>query len=414
MDVLEQLAVVSRVEPTARAVLHKARADLVEAATHEELRAWDQNDVVVTGPNGTAPTVSPHRTPLDRRAPALARRARRLSLLVVVAAALVAVGLVARPSHVEHPKAVQHPKLGAAAELRLIATNASAQSIPSVSGGRLLFTQTQMSILAHVSGGASSTVTAQATVGLTVKRWSNATGQSCTSITADPAQFPSPAVHSTWTGLGLRDGPATQPVTGCSDENSGGGGIGAVAPDAITGNGGVIDVSHLPVSPSSLAEDLQLTTTGIPALDHLSQGADPEHRLRASGSHPDRTHDGSEFRIQLSALPGAVASSRRHGPGECDDPQRGTRSGVLERGHHDHRRPSHGDAVGGAQYRGLGVDHDAGERIPGAGTAPDPKLRRHHPVDRPSGCPRLGRDRFAAIGRASRDLRHRQGRGHAK
>ena len=201
-------------------------------------------------------------------------RVRGVSLVTAVAAALVAVVLVVAPSTgVVHSRGgVHRVKVGAAAELRLIATKASEQSIPTLTGDQLLVTETQMSIVAHVSGGGSSAASAQVTVDLSVKRWSNVTGQSCTSITTEPAQFTSPADHSAWTALGLRDSPATQPVTGCSDGTGGGGGIGATAPDAITGNGGVLDVSRLPPDPATLAQDLQMGSTGIPALDHLSPG----------------------------------------------------------------------------------------------------------------------------------------------
>ncbi len=268
MHVLEQLAAVGAVDPTDPAVLLRARAALVEATMGEERRVPDAVDTRPPRSNGTSS--------IDD---AVTRHGAR-RLIGPMAAALVAIAVVAwqltdvtgRPKVAHHAQVRPHPRIGAAAELRLIATNASEQSVPSLGADQLLLTESQMSILAQVSGGGSSTSSAQATVGLSLKKWSNSTGQSCTSITADPAQFSSAADHGAWNGMGLRDSPATQPVTGCSADNGGAGGVGATAPDSITGDGGVLNVSGLPVDPSALAQDLEAGTTGIAALDHLSQG----------------------------------------------------------------------------------------------------------------------------------------------
>jgi hypothetical protein len=277
MDVQKQLEAVSTVSPTDPAVLRSARAALVAALVDDAPRTPDVGDLLPQDSNGTDPaalTTTGHDERIGRR-PRWRGRARALSLLGGAAAVLVALVLVVgQPITVGHnPTAVRPPRIGAAAELRLIATNAATQAVPSLAVDQLLVSQTHLSILAHVSGNGSPPVSAQATVDLSVKKWSNDTGQSCSAITADPAQFPSSADQSAWHDLGLRDSPATQPVTGCSEENGDGvGGVGATAPDAITGNGGVIDVSQLPADPASLAHDLEMGSTGIPALDNLSRG----------------------------------------------------------------------------------------------------------------------------------------------
>jgi hypothetical protein len=276
MNVLEQLTMVGIVSPTEPDVLEKARAMLATAATTDEAervtsRHSASQDAETDG------SLSYERA--ERSPGQILRRRTRMVVAFGAVAALLAILLVVGrqpPRAVPHPRAVPRgvlpSRLGAAAKLRLIAANASGQTVPTLRGDQLLFTETQLSILAHVSGGSSATVNAQATVNLTIRKWSNATGQSCSSITAEPMQFPSVADQVAWSALGLLDSPARQPVAGCSSGNGGEGGIGATPPDAITGNGSVLDVSRLPVSPASLAEKLEAGTTGIAALDRLSQG----------------------------------------------------------------------------------------------------------------------------------------------
>ena len=190
--------------------------------------------------------------------------------LGAVAAALVAVAVVATsltltssPSPGAH-SAVHHVArtLPVTQELALIANNTATRPVPRLGADQLLLTATRISVLATVNGQSASPV--EATVAMTVKKWSNATGQSCTSITTAPAQFPTPADATGWQALGLLSVPAHLPVTGCAS-----GGIGAGDPGAISGNAGVLDVTSLPSDPAALAHALETGTTGISALDQL-------------------------------------------------------------------------------------------------------------------------------------------------
>jgi hypothetical protein len=129
----------------------------------------------------------------------------------------------------------------------------------------LLFTQSRLSVFASVNNGA-----AQATVELSVQKWSTASGQTCTLLSAQPAQFASVSEQAAWSGLGLLDTPRPPSAGQCLQ---GGGGS---PPDAITGAGQLIDVASLPSAPAHLAQQLQAGTTGIPALDQmLPDGAAP-------------------------------------------------------------------------------------------------------------------------------------------
>ena len=105
---------------------------------------------------------------------------------------------------------------------------------------------------------------AQATIGLSVQKWSTASGQTCTTLTAQPAQFASPSEQAAWVGLHLLVTPSPPTASQCLQ-----GGGGAAPPDAITGAGQLIDVSSLPTDPSTLAQELESGTTGIAALDQL-------------------------------------------------------------------------------------------------------------------------------------------------
>ena len=201
---------------------------------------------------GTGRSVAPRR-----------RRVRVLILAAGVAAGVVAAVVLAA---VPPPTKGHRAPLAAAAELRLIAANAAAQPIPALHGDQLLFTENRLALLAQAGPMGTTTPTTQATIDIDVKKWSNATGQSCVSITADPAQFRSPADQTTWSTLGLLDSPATQPVTDCGTGVASAGS----APDAITGDAAALDVSQLPVDPATLAQELENGTTGITALDQLT------------------------------------------------------------------------------------------------------------------------------------------------
>ena len=196
----------------------------------------------------------------------LARRtALSLGALVTagVAAAVVAFLVIgsAPPPH-SAPTAAAKPfpsHLSVGRQLQLLADRAAEQPIPHLQAGQALYTQANLSVLANVNNGA-----AQATVGLSVQKWSTATGQTCTTLTGQAAQFSSPSQQAAWTGLNLRVTPQPSTASQCLA-----GGAGAVPPDAITGAGQLIDVSSLPTDPTTLAQELESGTTGIPALDQL-------------------------------------------------------------------------------------------------------------------------------------------------
>jgi hypothetical protein len=141
----------------------------------------------------------------------------------------------------------------------MIADRVAAQPVPRLTDGQLLLTQAQLSVFASVNDGA-----AQATVPLSVQKWSTASGQTCTALTAQTAQFASAAQQSAWAGLGLRDLPQPSGSDQCLQGSAG------TPPDAITGAGQVIDVSSLPTDPAALAQTLAASSTGIPALDQLT------------------------------------------------------------------------------------------------------------------------------------------------
>ena len=92
---------------------------------------------------------------------------------------------------------------------------------------------------------------------------STPTGQTCTTLSAQPAQFASPAAQAAWRGLDLRVTPSPPTASQCLQ------GGGATPPDAITGAGQLINVSSLPVDPPALARELEAGSTGISALDEL-------------------------------------------------------------------------------------------------------------------------------------------------
>jgi len=198
-----------------------------------------------------------------------ARPARRTAASVVglvaaaVAAAVVAFLVIGSPTPVHRaPRAASGPfpsHLSVGRQLRLLADRVADRPTPHLGAGQALYTRSDLSVLADVNNG-----TAQATVGLSVQKWSTATGQTCTTLTARPAQFASPSGQAAWVGLGLRIIPQPAAASQCLE-----GGAGAMPPDAITGAGQLIDVSSLPSDPATLARELQSGTTGIPVLDQL-------------------------------------------------------------------------------------------------------------------------------------------------
>jgi hypothetical protein len=197
------------------------------------------------------------------------RLARRTSLslgglvAVGVAAALVVLVVVPGPRAPHGTRRTttkpfpSHLSVGD--QLRLVADRAAEQPIPHLQADEALYSQANLSVVANVNNGA-----AQGTIGLSVQKWSTASGQTCTSITAQPAQFASPSEQAAWVGLHLLVTPRPPTANQCLQ-----GGDGAVPPDAITGAGQLINVSSLPTDPSTLAQELESGTTGIPALDQL-------------------------------------------------------------------------------------------------------------------------------------------------
>jgi len=186
------------------------------------------------------------------------------SLVAVgVAAAVVALLVVAAPPAPHStPRKTTEPfpsHLPVGDQLRLIADRVVEQPIPHLQADQLLFTRANLSVAATVNDGA-----AQATIGLSVEKWSTASGQTCTTLTAQPAQFASPSEQAAWVGLHLLVTPNPPMANQCLQE-----GGAAAPPDAITGAGQLIDVSSLPTDPSTLAREFESGTTGIPALDQL-------------------------------------------------------------------------------------------------------------------------------------------------
>ena len=185
------------------------------------------------------------------------------SLVAVgVAAAVIAVLVIAHPAPHSSPRAntkpfPSHQSVGV--QLRLVADRAAEQPIPHLRADQALYTQANLSVAADVNNGA-----ALATIGLSVQKWSTSSGQTCTTLTAQPAQFASPAEQAAWSGLHLLITPNPPSASQCLQ-----GGGSAAPPDAITGAGQLIDVSSLPTEPSTLAQEFESGTTGIPVLDQL-------------------------------------------------------------------------------------------------------------------------------------------------
>jgi hypothetical protein len=182
---------------------------------------------------------------------------RRLTVLGctggAIAAAMLLVVLMA-------PSIGQHQPDAAAAALKKIAANAGNQSVPQLGDGHLLYTSEQVSMFAQVSQvGSRPTPDAQATVGATVRQWTDKQGNSCISATTGTAEFASPVNAAAWKAAGLLDSPSGQPSTSCEVVA----GQSAYNSDPAV----VINVSNLTTDPSVLAGELATGTTGIRAVD---------------------------------------------------------------------------------------------------------------------------------------------------
>lgn len=189
-------------------------------------------------------------------------RRRRVSLLVGVAATVVVAVLVVV---LLLPAVGRRPPVAAAAELQQIAAIAASQASPRLGHGQWLSTEEQMSLSARVGqAGSAPTPEARATVRASIRQWSDAFGTTCISATSGPVQFASPADQAAWTAAGLLDNPMGQPTTDCVAV------YGAFTRNSLAGGVGVIDVSSLPIDPSTLARELSTGTTGIAGLDELA------------------------------------------------------------------------------------------------------------------------------------------------
>ncbi len=205
-----------------------------------------------------------HRGRVPPGTPRARRRAVSLTCVVVAGVTAFLVALLAGGAPAARhgaPTAVRKPfpvHLSVGDQLRLVADRSAAQPIPHLGSNQALYTQATLSVVADVNDGA-----AEATVGLSVQKWSTASGETCTALTAHAASFASPAEQAAWEGLHLLDTPNPPTASQCLE------GDGATPPDAITGAGQLIDVSSLPGDPTTLAQELETGTTGIPALDQL-------------------------------------------------------------------------------------------------------------------------------------------------
>jgi hypothetical protein len=223
-------------------------------------------------PVAASEVISAHERSSSRlRGPLLQPRTRRnvvrsaglLLTVVAIAVVGVSVGLANKPAITPSAAPSTSPEfpvsLSAPAQLRLLADRIADQDVQAIGEGQLLLTQSQLSVAAQVNNGQAT-----ATVNLAVKKWSDANGLSCVSITTQPAQFVSPKDQAAWLGLGLLVTPSPQPITDCS-----GPGAADSPPDTITGSSQLINVADLPTDPQALAQQLQAGKTGIPAVDDM-------------------------------------------------------------------------------------------------------------------------------------------------
>jgi hypothetical protein len=211
---------------------------------------------------------------LDRPDPAVERgeagrrhRPRRRLRLVALTGGVVGAVLVTALVLLLLPAVAQRQPLAAAAELRLIASNAAGQSTPALGPGQWLSARQRVSFFAQVTQvGATPTPEAEATVKADITQWTDGKGDACISATSGPAQFASAANQSAWTAAGLVDDPAGQPSVSCVT------GGGTSTSNSLVAGPAVIDASSLPTDPSTLATELINGTTGNTSLDNLPPG----------------------------------------------------------------------------------------------------------------------------------------------
>jgi hypothetical protein len=195
-----------------------------------------------------------------RRKPARTRRfvvAAPVGVVVAVAAVLLAFLL---------PSVGQRTPAAAAAQLRLIAANASNQ--PALTVGRdqwLEVTSQSTNSIALTMVGSTPVTGATASISSTSTQWSNNFGETCWTTTFGSVQFASASNQTAWTSAGLSTSPAQPTASNClynpdADASNGGG---------FAYGGGITDVSSLPTDPSTLARELTTGSTGIAGIDHL-------------------------------------------------------------------------------------------------------------------------------------------------
>ena len=190
--------------------------------------------------------------------PRLPRARRRRT--VVFAGAVAAVAAAAVLVAVLLPSVGQKSPVAAAAQLRLIADNASDQSVPQLASNEWLETQQNVSYSIQITElNAMPVSNVTASIPGTVTQWSNNFGQSCWTTVIDAATFASPANKAAWERVGLPDTPANANDGTC---------MGLTGANVANGQGGgVVNVANLPTDPTTLAHELQTGTTGIYEID---------------------------------------------------------------------------------------------------------------------------------------------------
>jgi hypothetical protein len=193
----------------------------------------------------------------------LARTRRRLattSVGVVVAIAIVLLAVLL-------PSAGQRLPVAAAAQLRLIAANASNQPVLTLGRDQWLEVKTKgMYTITVTSMGSRSVSGGSASIPVSSTDWSDNFGQTCWTREFGQAQFASPSNQAAWTSVGLSTRPTHATLPNCQIDSAANARNGA----GLAFGAGVTDVSSLPTDPSTLARELTTGTTGIAGIDGLS------------------------------------------------------------------------------------------------------------------------------------------------
>jgi hypothetical protein len=220
-------------------------------------------ELVESAPDAPSPSTIESIRPGVRRQRKWPRRVPRITIAASVAIVSIASVLLA----IFLPSTGEYLPSAAAAQLRLIADNASNQPVPTMTRDQWLESKAQGSYSIGITTVGSSPVSdASASIPVTVTQWSNNSGQTCSITNLGQAQFASPSNQAAWSSIGLSATPTQATASGC-----------AVSSVATASNGaglaygaGVTDVSSLPADPSTLAQELTTGTTGISGIDHLA------------------------------------------------------------------------------------------------------------------------------------------------